>query len=203
LSYATAKSGGFTGAVFKSSYFLADLFKSQGRTDSALFYLEMSFTARDSLFSQEKNQQLQNITFAEQVRQEELAQAEKTAEEERKDNLQMAGIAAFIPLFFALVMLLSKRRANRRALEFLGLVGVLMLFEFISLLIHPSIQKITHHKPVFMLLILVAIASVLVPLHHRMSGWVKERVVRRPETTMEAADVEAAEPAGEEETTAL
>ena len=64
-------------------------------------------------------------------------------------------------------------------MEFMGMLGVLMLFEFIALLIHPYIEKWTHHNPVLMLLILVAVASLLVPLHHKMGHRVKEELANR------------------------
>ena len=58
----------------------------------------------------------------------------------------------------------------------MGLLGLLLMFQFIALLIHPYIEEWTHHTPVFMLLILVAVASLLVPLHHKLEYWVKARV---------------------------
>jgi hypothetical protein len=58
----------------------------------------------------------------------------------------------------------------------MGLASLLMLFEFISLLIHPFIEKITHHDAVLMYLILLLIASLLVPLHHKLEGWVKDKI---------------------------
>jgi tetratricopeptide (TPR) repeat protein len=176
LSFAAAKRSGFTKPLFIASGFLSDFFKQANKTDSAYFYLASGFAARDSMFSQEKNRQLQNLIFAEQMRQQELAEAALLAEQERKDNLQLTGIAAFIPAFFALILFLRKRKANKKAIEFLGLLGVLLLFEFISLLIHPSIEKLTHHTPVLMLLILVIVASLLVPLHHRTAHWVKKKL---------------------------
>jgi hypothetical protein len=60
------------------------------------------------------------------------------------------------------------------------MVALLLLFEFIALFLHPYIGNWTGHIPVFMLLILVAVASVLVPLHHRLEHWVKQRLVKHP-----------------------
>jgi hypothetical protein len=53
---------------------------------------------------------------------------------------------------------------------------LLILFEFINLLIHPFLESVTHHSPVLMLLALVALASLLIPLHHRMEKWIKEKM---------------------------
>ncbi len=58
----------------------------------------------------------------------------------------------------------------------MGLLALLMLFEFIAMVIHPYIEEWTHDIPVLMLLVLVAVASLLVPLHHKLEHWVKEKV---------------------------
>ena len=51
---------------------LADIYKAQNRPDSALVYLQLANTAKDSLMSNEKIRQLQNIGFDEQLRLQEL-----------------------------------------------------------------------------------------------------------------------------------
>ena len=64
------------------------------------------------------------------------------------------------------------------ALKYLGLLGLLLLFEFIAIFVHPYIDELTGHQPVWMLIILVMIAAVLVPLHHKMEHWVKEHLAK-------------------------
>jgi len=93
--------------------------------------------------------------------------------------LQLAGIAIFIPTFFLFVLFLSRRKAKPRTVEFLGILALLLVFEFVTLLVHPYIERWTHETPVLTLLILVAIAAILVPLHHRTEHWVKSKLVRR------------------------
>jgi len=61
--------------------------------------------------------------------------------------------------------------------EFLGILFLLFVFEFITLFSHPFIGKWTHESPVWMLLIFIAIALVLVPLHHRSEKWIKQQVI--------------------------
>jgi hypothetical protein len=43
-------------------------------------------------------------------------------------------------------------------------------------LLHPFIMSITGHQPIFTLLALVCIAAVLIPSHHRLEKWVKQKV---------------------------
>ncbi len=173
-SYDIAIQNGYAQRVLDASYFLARYFNQYKHLDSAYYYQGVIIKVKDSLFSQERVRQLQNLSFNEQIRQQEIAEAAIAAQEERWRNIQMLAIGAFIPLFFGVILLISKRTAKQRTIEFLGLLGLLLLFETITLYLHPYIERWTHHSPIFMLLILVVIASVLVPLHHKMEHWVKE-----------------------------
>ena len=59
------------------------------------------------------------------------------------------------------------------------LIALLLLFEFISLFIHPYISEWEHHNPILMLLTLVAIAAVMVPLHHKLEDTIKEKLAHK------------------------
>ncbi len=48
-----------------------------------------------------------------------------------------------------------------------------------NLLIHPWLAHFTHESPVLMLLALVIIASLLIPLHHKMEHSIKEKLVAK------------------------
>ena len=134
---------------------------------------------KDSLFSQEKAKEIENLTFQEKLRQQEIAEEKQRAKQERKNDLQLMGISAFIVSFLLLFLLVIRHKTKPRTIEFFGVVGLLLVFEFISLFIHPYIEEWTGHTPVFMLLILVAVVSILVPLHHRMERFVKEKMAHK------------------------
>lgn len=155
---------------------LSSIYRQTGRPDSALFFMNMAMAAKDSLNSQENQKKIQTLTFNERLRQDEIAEQKKKDAEARKRNLELSGIAIFIPLFLLVVMLMGRKRVGSRTIEFLGILGLLFLFEFIVLLVHPYIGHWTHESPVWMLLILVAIAAILVPLHHRSESWIKKKL---------------------------
>lgn len=92
-------------------------------------------------------------------------------------------------LEFSIFLLLSRSIiVNEKLIEFLGVLGLLIVFEFINLLIHPYISEATHDSPIFMLIVLVAIAALLIPLHHRLEKWIKEKMVgKNKKMTLEAA----------------
>jgi tetratricopeptide (TPR) repeat protein len=179
LSMVAANQGGFTKRTLNASTFLSTCFKGLNRIDSAYYYQEITIAAKDSLFSQEKVREVQNLSFTEKSRQQEIEEANKQAEKERKSNIQLLGIAAFISFFFGLLFVFSKRKVKPRIIKFLGLLGLLLLFEFISLFLSPYIAALTRHTPVLILIVFVLIASALVPVHHKLEYWVKEKLAQR------------------------
>jgi heme A synthase len=174
-----AKDAGFTKHIYELSSFLTDFYNANQNIDSAYAYLKVTMATKDSLFSQEKVKQIQNLSFQEKLRQQEIAEAKQKADEERKKNLQLVGITAFIITFILFFLLIIRRRTKPRTIQFFGIVALLLVFEFIALFIHPYIEKWTHHNSIFMLMILVGIASVLVPLHHRMEKLIKEKMAHK------------------------
>ena len=59
------------------------------------------------------------------------------------------------------------------------MVALLIVFEFLNLLLHPFLERITYHNPVLMLLALVCIAALLVPLHHKVEKWATAKLVKK------------------------
>jgi len=161
--------------IANASELLEQYFEKKRVLDSALFYYKLSISTRDKILSEEKIRQVQNLQFNERIRQQELAAAKTKEKEERVHNLQFISIAFFITLFLGGLILLNRSRINTRWIEFLEVLALLLVFEFINLLVHPLAASITGHQPIFMLFILVCIAAVLVPFHHRMEKWIKQR----------------------------
>jgi hypothetical protein len=100
--------------------------------------------------------------------------------EEHKQNIQYALIALGIITFVTFFLLLSRRVITSiKTIEFLSVVALLIVFEFLNLFLHPFFARITNHSPPLMLLALVFIASLLVPMHHRLEKWAKNNWWRR------------------------
>ena len=148
--------------------------------DSTLKYAKIFKTANDSLFNNKTNQQIQLMSFDEDLRQQQLVQEKIKAEEQRHQNIQFALIAFGIISFIVIFLLFSRSIvANEKLISFFGILGLLIVFEFINLLLHPWLAHFTHESPVLMLLALVAIASLLIPFHHKMEHWIKEKMVEK------------------------
>ena len=174
-SYYAARQSSNAGKVLIAGNYLLNYYEGKNNTDSAFYYAKIVMAAKDSLFSEQKVQQVQTISFNEQLRQSEIREEKTKANEDRKNNLQLIGIAIFIVTFLSFVIALTRTRRQYRALEFMGLLALLLVFEFISLFVHPFIEEATSNNPIMMLVILVAIASILVPTHHSLTLWMREK----------------------------
>jgi tetratricopeptide (TPR) repeat protein len=163
----------------KPAKLLTDIYEKTN-CDSTLKYAKVYKTAADSLNSSKANQQIQLMTFEEDLRQQEVAAEKIKEEKQRKQNIQYALIALGILTFIILFLALSRRHiTNTKLIQFLGVVALLLVFEFLNLLLHPFLERITHHSPVLMLLALVCIAALLIPLHHKLEKWATHKLVEK------------------------
>ncbi|MBO9660564.1 MAG: hypothetical protein J7527_17210 [Chitinophagaceae bacterium] len=180
VALAAAKNSGISDDLLAVNSFLAGYYKKRGIADSAYLYLNATIEAKDSLFSEEKSRQIQSLGFEESIRQEKIAARQKEQELERQTNLQYAIIAIGV-ICFAVVFLLLSRTVivNEKWIRFLGILGLLLVFEFINLFLHPFIGDITHHSPILMLAFMVVIASLLIPVHHRLEHWIKTKMTAK------------------------
>lgn len=163
-----------------ASSLLAKIYAQEHKIDSAYKYQSLMIETQNTMFSNDKMTHLQNLEFNEQLRQQELEAEKVKKEEERKHNIQFILIAIGIFTFVMLFLLLSRSFiTNTKLIEFIGILALLLVFEFLNLLLHPFLETVTHHSPVLMLLALVVIASLLIPLHHRMEKWAIERLIEK------------------------
>lgn len=142
--------------------------------------LEISRTLQLKSDSAAQLQQVQALSFEEDRRQMEVAAEKEKLVKERKHNLQYAAIALGVVTLVIFFFLLSHSIvANQQLIKFLGILGLLIVFEFLNLLLHPYIGNLTHHSPVMMLGIMVCIAALLIPLHHKLEHWITHKMVEK------------------------
>ena len=178
-SIAAVQNTAFSTMSIKPAKMLLDIYKGNN-VDSAFKYSEIYRVTNDSLFNFKKMQEAQLMTFEEDARQKETAFEKIKEEEQRRENIQFVLIALGILVLLTFYLLLSRSIiTNTKMIEFLGVVALLIVFEFLNLLLHPFLERVTHHSPVLMLLALVCIAALLVPLHHKIEHWATSKLVEK------------------------
>ncbi len=176
LFYTNKAAAKLNNARFVASLDVYDLYKkiySKINSDSALKYYRIYETVKDSIDKMSDVQQQQLLSIKKEI---ELGKSQ----EQRNQNIQFGLIALGIVSFIILYLLLSRSFiTNTRVIEFFGVIALLIVFEFLNLFLHPYLDKFTDHSPVLMLLILVCIAAILVPLHHKVEKWAKKKLVEK------------------------
>jgi tetratricopeptide (TPR) repeat protein len=179
-SFMIAAATGTTRSFIKPAQWLYSYFKQHAKTDSALYFLESMIAARDSIDAIKKAVELQSISFEEDLRQQDMLADKERLERERSHDIQLALLFIAVLATILLFLLLSRSIiVSPGVIGFLGVLVLLIVFESINLLLHPLLQRVTNDSPFLMLLSLVAIAAVIVPLHHRLQQWATNKLVEK------------------------
>lgn len=178
MSFREARQSGFLVRELDAATLLSRLFKKKYMFDSAFHYMELSVMLKDSVASQEKIKAAMILSSNEQVRQAELAEQKRKDKAVRYQQLQLLLIAIFIPLFFLITLFISRIKIHIAFLRFMGVISLLLLFEYLTVLMHPMVANFTNHRPVMELLIFMAMGAVLVPLHHRLEHWLVAKLIK-------------------------
>jgi hypothetical protein len=78
----------------------------------------------------------------------------------------------------------------------LGVLSLLFLFEYLTLLLHPRVASFTHHTPIYEILIFVAVAAILIPIHHRLEHWLIHHLLHHRHRAHSGGDKDKKNPAG-------
>ncbi len=177
---AVSNAGGDLEGLVGASDLLRRAFKANGQVDSAYRYFELRVMYADSLINATNLNKLQNMAFAQELKEGEEAKARAEEVAMRSRNIQF-GIIALIVITLGIFLLVFSRTAvvGAKAIKNLSLIALLLFFEFINLLVHPFLGELTHHSPILMLLAMAAIAGLLIPLHHRMEKLITNMLVSK------------------------
>ena len=169
----------FKPILLDAAQYMTELYTNKN-TDSAFKYLHLATTLREDLLGMEKTLQMQTLQYEEELRQQQIAAERIKLAEERKNNLQYAAIAIGLITFVILFLVLSRSIiVKQKFIEFFAILGLLAVFEFINLFIHPYLAHATNHSPVLMLIILIAIGALLIPLHHKLEKWITKIMIEK------------------------
>jgi tetratricopeptide (TPR) repeat protein len=179
-SFTAASNAQYSRLILQSSDMLGSLYTRVGKLDSSVKYLNISMSARDSLYNSGKLNLIKAMELQDAARKQDQEREEELANHERRQNIQYAIILVGIITLFVGVLLLSRSFiVNDNWIRFLGVLSLLLVFEFVNLFLHPFLIKFTDHSPVVMLFLMALIASILIPIHHRMEHWITSKLIEK------------------------
>ncbi len=159
---------------------LSDDYSKLNQAENCLKYLRIAMSINDTMLSNKEEAEIKNLEFEERLQKIETETEQAKLKLERSHNLQNSAIAAILVIFIILFLLLSHSvLVNETVVRSLGILSLLIVFEFINLLIHPYLGELVHHSPVLMLGIMVLIALLLIPLHHKLEDWITVKMVAK------------------------
>lgn len=162
---------------------LSEINELLGNNAEALANYKTYTALKDSIFTAEKDKKITQIVMryeyqkAEEDRKRKLEIAK--TEKERSEQTQILGISIFIVLFIAFLLIVSKLKVSFFIIKILSIFSVLLVFEFLILLLHKRIEKVTHHNLILTLLCLVIVASIVIPIHHKAEKWFTKKLEGR------------------------
>ena len=177
ISLDLAKKDGFLTKELEAAEFLTEHYKKIKSIDRAFVYVSYVKGLNDSVNSKSKIRESQIISSNEHYRQLELEEEKLQAKKQRFQQLQMLLIAMFIPGFFLLTLLLSRVNVHIKLIRLLGVLSLLFLFEYLTLLLHPTVAHLTNHTPILEIIIFVGMAAILIPLHHKLEHWLIHKLI--------------------------
>jgi len=178
-SYSIAKRSNFLSHQLDAAFFLSSHYYTAKKYDSAFSYLQEAVQLQDSVKGHEKIKAAMILSINEKLRQQEMAEQKIRDKEARSQQLQWSLIAICIPILFLITLMVSRIKVHKKLITFMGIISLLFLFEFLTLVLHPIIANFTHHIPIFELLIFVTIAALLVPAHHRLEHTLLLKLTKR------------------------
>jgi tetratricopeptide (TPR) repeat protein len=178
-SYTIGEADGFLSRQLDAARFITQLHRDAKNIDSAFAYVNLEKALNDSVNSRNKIRESQILAMNEQFRQQAIEQEKINEAKERKNRLQLLFIGIFIPALFLITLLVSRIRLHIRAIKLLGILSLLFFFEYLTLLLHPTVAALTNHTPILEILIFVGVAAILIPLHHKAEHWLVHKLLHR------------------------
>jgi len=106
-------------AVLDASSLLADIYKSNHSFDSAFKYQEIMLAAKDSLFSQENVKLIQDLTFDEQQRREQLEEARKKGRQEYASKIKFYSLLGGLAVLSLMAFILYRNNRQKQKINIL------------------------------------------------------------------------------------
>jgi hypothetical protein len=116
----------------------------------------------------------------EQLRQERLAKVQQE-QKEKRHRIQYMAITIAIAASFVLLAMTGFFYVSQTVIRLVGFFSFLMFFEFLFLLFKKNIAFITQGEPWKDLAFMIALAAVLLPLHHMVEEKVIHYLTKRRE----------------------
>lgn len=168
-----SEKNGMLESIRNASRQLDTLYTQTGDLALAGKFKGIYYLYKDSIETLKREKELTQVEADDE--QQRLIKKEKEAQEQkrRRNNIQYMSIVIGIVVLFMTLVVLGMFKVSAGLIKAIGFFVFLLLFEFIFLVFKKNIYSITHGEPLKDLAFMIALAALLVPLHH----WLEHRVL--------------------------
>ena len=136
-------------------------------------YNSLYYQYKDSIDKLKKENELAQIAALDEQQRAERIRLEEQEAKEKRNRIQYMGIIIGIAVLFVSLVMMGWFKVSANTIRAIGFFSFLIFFEFIFLVFKKNINGLTNGVPLYDLGFMIALAAILVPLHH----WLEHRVI--------------------------
>lgn len=152
---------------------LDSLYEAKGDFKLANQYNGLYYQYKDSIDKLKKENELAQIEALDLQQREERKRLEEQEAKEKRNRIQYMSIIIGIAVLFIALVMMGWFKVSANTIRAIGFFSFLIFFEFIFLVFKKNINGLTHGVPLYDLAFMIALAAILVPLHH----WLEHKVI--------------------------
>ena len=136
-------------------------------------YNSLYYHYKDSIDKLKKENELAQIEALDEQQRLDRALQEKAEAKAKRVRIQYMAIIICIGVLFVALVMMGWFKVSANTIRAIGFFSFLIFFEFIFLVFKKNIYGLTHGEPLYDLAFMIALAAILVPLHH----WLEHKVI--------------------------
>ena len=152
---------------------LDSLYERKGDFKLANQYNSLYYKYKDSIDKLKKENELAQIEALDEQQRAERIRLEEQEAKEKRIRIQYMSIVIGIGVLFVALVMMGFFKVSATTIRAIGFFSFLLFFEFIFLVFKKNIYGLTHGEPLYDLAFMIALAAILVPLHH----WLEHKVI--------------------------
>lgn len=156
-----------------ASKHLDTVFRRSGDFEEAMRYNGLYYQYKDSIEKLSREKELAQVEANDEQQRITRIENEKLEAKRKRYNIQYLAITIGIAGVFVLMVMMGMFKVSATTIKLIGFFAFLMFFEFIFLIFKKNIASFTNGEPWKDLLFMIALAALLLPLHH----WLEHRVI--------------------------
>jgi tetratricopeptide (TPR) repeat protein len=153
---------------------LDSVYQRKGDYKESMFFARLNTKYKDSIDKLGEEKDLLAVEATDEQQRQERVAREKEEKKRKRHSIQYLGITIGIAGLFVLLVMMGMFKVSVNTIKAIGFFVFLMFFEFIFLIFKKNIYAITKGEPWKDLLFMIALAALLLPLHH----WLEHKVIK-------------------------